>query len=59
MAIVPASNVQESVARAMAPGSGPAWMTTMPRDVQMLERPAAWAKPPPVDPAKLATATQT
>lgn len=50
--------VQRSVARAMAPVSGPAWAAiTTSSEVRMLERPVAWVKPPLVEPPKLATAT--
>jgi hypothetical protein len=53
------AGVQLSVARAMAPGSGPAREIMVPSGIQIAERPAASSKPPPVEPAKLATATQT
>ena len=43
----------------MAPVAGPAWATATPLEVQTPEQPAARAYPPPVDPAKLASATQT
>jgi hypothetical protein len=42
----------------MAPGSAPARAAGLPSGVQMAERPAVRGYPPPVGPAKLATATQ-
>ena len=50
---------QPSSARAIAPGSGPAWAARPPDGAQMPDRPADRVYPPPADPAKLATATQT
>ena len=53
------AHVHVSVARAISPGSGPALETATPSGVHIADRPAVRAKPPPVGPAKLATATQT
>ena len=52
------TGVYRSVARTIAPISGPACATTEPSAAQMPDRPAHESKPPPVAPAQLATATQ-
>ena len=49
----------ESVARTSSPASLPASATITPSRLQIAERPTAGSKPPPVEPAKLAIATQT